>query len=107
MCSTEMYAADGAAAATFFRDLFGWGAIETMSQYTAFDPGAGIGGVFQSHTPTTPAMAYIYAADVESKLAEIEAAGGKKMGAAMSMPGLGCFGYFSDPSGTAMGLIGP
>jgi hypothetical protein len=25
----------------------------------------------------------------------------------MSAPGLGTFGYFTDPSGTQMGLIGP
>jgi len=73
----------------------------------AFDPGAGIGGVFQSHTPATPAVAYIYAADVGAKLTEIDAAGGKRMGEPMRIPGMGCFGYFKDPSGTAMGLIGP
>lgn len=107
LCSLEMHAADGAAAARFFGDLFGWGTLETMPRYMAFDPGAGVGGVFQTHTPTLPALAYIYATDVEAKLAEIETAGGKKLGEAMRMPGAGCFGYFQDPSGTSMGLIGP
>src|SRR5262245_45228170 len=107
ICSVEIYAADRAAAARFFGQLFGWGTLETMPQYTAFDPGAGVGGVFQSHTPTLPAVAYIYTADVQAKLAEIEAAGGKPMGEPMRMPGAGCFGYFKDPSGTSMGLIGP
>ena len=78
-----------------------------MPQYLAFDPGAGIGGVFQSHTPSLPAVAYIYVTDVAAKLAEIDAAGGKRMCEPMAMPGLGCFGYFTDPSGTSMGLIGP
>jgi len=107
ICSLEMYAADGAETARFFGELFGWGTLATMPQYTAFDPGAGIGGVFQSHTPATPAVAYIYAADVGAKLTEIDAAGGKRMGEPMRIPGMGCFGYFKDPSGTAMGLIGP
>lgn len=107
ICSLEMYAADGATAAKFFSDLFGWGAMATMPHYMAFDPGAGIGGVFQSHTPATPAVAYIYVTDVSSTLTAIDAAGGKRMGDAMPMPGMGCFGYFTDPSGTAMGLIGP
>ena len=107
ICHLEMYAADGAATARFFTDLFGWGALPTMPQYVAFDPGAGPGGIFQSHTPSMPAVAYIYTADVEAKLAEIEAAGGKRMGEPMRMPGAGCFGYFQDPSGTSMGLIGP
>ena len=75
ICSIEMYAADGAAAARFFGELFGWGALATMPQYMAFDPGAGVGGIFQSHTPSLPAVAYIYTADVAAKLAEIEKAG--------------------------------
>jgi len=54
-----------------------------------------------------PALPYIYATDVEAKIAEIEAAGGKRMGEPMRMPEFGCFGYFQDPSGTSMGLIGP
>jgi predicted enzyme related to lactoylglutathione lyase len=107
ICHIEMYAADGAAAARFFGELFGWGTLATMPQYMAFDPGAGVGGIFQSHTPALPALAYLYATDVDAKLAEIEAAGGKRMGEPMRMPGAGCFGYFKDPSGTSMGLIGP
>jgi predicted enzyme related to lactoylglutathione lyase len=107
ICSLEMYAVDGSAAAQFFHEQFGWGSLPTMQHYVAFDPGAGVGGVFQSHTPATPALAYVYVADVSATLAAIDAAGGKRMGDAMPMPGMGCFGYFTDPSGTAMGLIGP
>lgn len=107
ICSIEMYAADGAAAAKFFGGLFGWGTAATMPQYMAFDPGAGIGGVFQSHTPPAPAMPYIYVTDVKTKIAELDANGGKRMCEPMAMPGFGTFGYFTDPSGTSMGLIGP
>lgn len=107
VCSIEMYAADGHAAAGFFAALFGWGTAETMPQYVMFDPGAGLSGVFQSHTPTLPALAYIYVADVAATLAEIDAAGGKRTAEPMSAPGMGTFGYFTDPSGTHMGLIGP
>lgn len=106
ICSVEMYAGDGEAAAKFFGGLFGWGTLATMPQYMAFDPGAGPGGVFQSHTPQLPAMPYVYAADVPAKLVEIVAAGGEKVGEPMAMPGMGTFGYFKDPSGTHMGLIG-
>ncbi len=107
VCSLEMYAANGAEAAAFFGRQFGWGALETMPHYMAFDPGAGAPGVFQSHTPSLPAVAYIYVADAGAMLTEIEAAGGRRIGAAMAIPGLGTFGYFKDPSGTTMGLIGP
>ena len=107
VCSLEMYAADGTAAAAFFGRVFGWRALETMPQYMAFDAGAGVPGVFQSHTPSLPAVAYIYVGDAAAKLAEIESAGGQRLGDAMSVPGLGTFGYFKDACGTTMGLIAP
>lgn len=107
VCSLEMYAADRDAAARFFGDLFGWGSLPTMEQFVAFDPGAGIGGVFQSHTPALPAVAYLYVPDVHATVAAIEASGGARVGDPMSMPGFATFGYFRDPSGTTMGLIGP
>jgi len=106
LCALEMYSTNGTAA-RFFGELFGWGTLATMPQYVAFDAGAGVGGVFQAHTPSLPALAYVYVADVGAKLAEIEAAGGKRLGEPMRMPGYGCFGYFQDPSATSMGLIGP
>ena len=106
ICSLEMYAKDDASP-QFFAQLFGWGTLPTMPAYVAFDAGAGIGGVFQSHTPALPAVAYIYVVDVAATLVTIEAAGGKRLGDAMSMPGMGTFGYFTDPSSTTMALIGP
>src|SRR5262245_16690643 len=106
ICSVEMYAADRPAAARFFEPLFRWWTLEPMTQYTPIDPGAGVGGDFQAHTPPLPTVAYIYTMDVEAKLAEIEAAGCRRLGDAMRMPGVACFGYFQDPSGTSMGLIG-
>jgi predicted enzyme related to lactoylglutathione lyase len=107
VCSLEMYAADGAAAAEFFAGQFGWGSLPTMEQYMAFDPGAGVGGVFQSHTPALPALAYVYVTDVGEALAKLEASGGRRLGEPMALPGMATFGYFKDPSGTSMGLIGP
>jgi len=107
ICSLEMYAADGHQAGRFFQEQFGWGSKETMPQFVGFDPGAGIGGVFQSHTPSLPAVAYVYVENVETALTDIVSAGGAKTADAMAVPGLGRFGYFTDPSGTHMGLIGP
>jgi predicted enzyme related to lactoylglutathione lyase len=107
LCSLEMYAADGESAARFFGTQFGWGTVSPMPQYMMFDPGAGIGGVFQSHTPGLRALGYIYVADVAAALAAIEAAGGQRSAEPMSAPGMGTFGYFNDVCGTPMGLIGP
>ncbi len=106
ICSLEMYTKADAAPPAFC-ELLGWGTRPTMPAFVAFDAGAGVGGVFQSHTPAMPAVAYIYVDDVAAKLAAIDAAGGKRQGDAMSMPGMGTFGYFTDPSSTTMAMIGP
>ena len=107
ICSIEMYSTDHTVTARFFNDLFEWGTLETMPQYLGFDPGGGISGVFQSHTPSLPAVAYVYVPDAAATLKEIEAAGGTRVGDPIAAPGMGTFGYFIDPSGTHMGLIGP
>ena len=65
-----------------------------------------MGGVFQSHTPALRGVAYLYSSNVSATLSAIDAAGGKRMGDPMAMPGMATFGYFTDPSGTTMGLIG-
>jgi predicted enzyme related to lactoylglutathione lyase len=44
---------------------------------------------------------------VDATLDAIDAAGGKRSAPPMRAPGMACFGYFTDPSGTHMGLIGP
>ncbi|HEX3927892.1 MAG TPA: VOC family protein [Gemmatimonadales bacterium] len=106
VCSIEMYAADHAATAAFFGSLFGWGTVATMPHYLGFDTGAGIGGVFQSHAPAARGVPYIHAPDVGATLDAIDAAGGARQGGVLPVPGLGSFGYFNDPSGTMMGLIG-
>jgi predicted enzyme related to lactoylglutathione lyase len=107
ICHLEMYAADGEAAGRLFQQVFGWGFAGTMPQYVAFDPGAGAGGIFQSHTPALPAVAYIYTADVGAMLQQVEAGGGRRTAEPMKAPGFATFGYFTDPSGASMGLIGP
>lgn len=106
VCSLEMHAGDLDAAARYFGAQFGWETLPTMPQFLMFDAGAGIGGVFQSHTPASRGVVYLYATDVRATLAAVESAGGKRMGEPMAMPGMATFGYFSDPSGTMMGLIG-
>jgi len=106
VCSLEMYTHDGEQAAAFFGARFGWGTAPTMPRFVGFDPGAGIGGVFQSHTPGLPAVAYLYVTDVKRTLASVVEAGGKALGEPAAMPGMATFGYFIDASDTTMGLIG-
>ncbi|MCC7479416.1 VOC family protein [bacterium] len=107
VCSIELYGGNFDEARRLFADYFGWGLLDTMPQYMMFNAGGGISGVFQGHTAVAQSMPYIYVDDVRAKIAQIEAAGGKSLAEPASMPGMGTFGYFTDPSGTAMGLIGP
>lgn len=106
ICSVELHAPQLDTIAAFVQTHFGWGTLPTMPQYCMFDPGAGIGGVFQSHTPANRGLAYIFVSDVATTLSAIRGAGGKTLGEPMAVPGMATFGYFVDPSGTAMGLLG-
>jgi uncharacterized protein len=105
--SIELYGGDLDQAKALFGEHFGWGTLGTMPQYMMFDPGAGIGGVFQGHTAVAKSLPYIWVDDVRAKIAEIVAAGGRSLGEPASMPGMGTFGYFVDPNGVGMGLFGP
>ena len=108
VCSVEIHGGtDLATAQDFYGGLFGWGLAAPMGQYMMYDPGAGVGGVFQSHTPATPVMIYVYVTDLAATLERIEAAGGSRLGEPVAMPGMGMFGYFRDSNGIALGLIGP
>ncbi|MCB1221262.1 MAG: VOC family protein [Planctomycetales bacterium] len=108
VCSVEIHGGtDLSEAENFYGGLFGWGTASMGPQYMMYDPGAGVGGVFQGHTPQAPVMIYIYVTDVMAALEKIVASGGKQIGEAAAMPGMGMFGYFSDPNGVVLGLIGP
>lgn len=72
----------------------------------------GLGDAARCHVPicprpALPVLAYVYVGEAAATLTEIEAAGGTRTGDPMSAPGMGTFGYFTDLSGTQMGLLGP
>jgi predicted enzyme related to lactoylglutathione lyase len=105
--AVELYGGDLEATGKFYTDLFGWSTASSMPEYLLFNTGKGIGGVFQGHTPAAPVMVYIWVDDVAAALDAIDAAGGKRLGDAMQMPGMPTFGYFTDPAGKSIGLMGP
>jgi uncharacterized protein len=105
ICSLELYGGDFALTRDFYGGLFGWACTETMPDFMAFAPGRGLSGVFQSHTPQTHAVAYVWADDIAATLGRIEAAGGRREGEPTSMPGLATFAYFWDTEGCLHGLI--
>jgi len=106
LVSLELYGGDFEKTAKFYRDVFGWETLPAMEQYMLFSTGSGINGVFQGHTPAIPVMPYIWVEDVAAALARVEAAGGKRTSDPLAMEGLPVFGYFTDPSGVHVGLLG-
>jgi predicted enzyme related to lactoylglutathione lyase len=107
LVSLELYGGSLDATAKFYKDIFGWETLPTMEHYMLYNTGSGIGGVFQGHTPAIPVMPYIWVDDVAAALERIEAAGGKRSADPMVMEGMPVFGYFTDPSGVHVGLLGP
>jgi predicted enzyme related to lactoylglutathione lyase len=105
--SVELYGADLESTGKFYGDVFGWETLASMPQYLMFNTGKGIYGVFQGHTPDLRVMVYIWVEDVAAALDAIEAAGGKRLGDPMQMAGMPTFGYFTDPAGFSIGLMGP
>ncbi len=107
ICSFEIYGGDFAKTREFYSKLFGWTVAEDSvpSEYMHFASGGGADGVFQSHTPDAPVVAYVWVDDVAATLAKVKELDGATLSEATPTP-MGVFGYFTDPSGVWIGLIG-
>jgi uncharacterized protein len=106
LCAIELYASDFAVTREFFGSQFGWQCTETMPQYMALNPGAGIAGTFQSHTPDGRAMAYIWSDDLDATVQAAKDAGAALIGDVFAAPGMPRFAYFTAPGGIVFGVIG-
>lgn len=106
-CGLEIYAADLAACSDFYSRHFGWAVEAPAGDYMGFDPHAGIGGVFQSHSPQAPYVAYIWVDDVDPVLELVTASGGQVLGEPGRAEGSPVFAYFTDPGGIMFGLMAP
>jgi predicted enzyme related to lactoylglutathione lyase len=107
----EIPVADIAAGRKFFGDVFGFSYNEwgDTSTYLLFMDGANKfgGGLTTYAKPAGDSgpLFYIYAGDIEGKLAQIEAAGGKTVAPKSEIPGVGWYGVFADPFGNHIGLF--
>jgi len=103
ICYLEIFGGDFAKTSEFYSKVFGWTTTPSPhhEEYLGFASGGGADGVFQSHTPDIPVVAYIWVDDVAATLAKIKEAGGEPYGEATPTP-MGVFGYFKDPSGIWM-----
>lgn len=94
--------------AAFYSQVFGWQFINESPEYSLFmtpDPD-GLAGGFTTKAPVDHgSYVYIYSADIEAKLEQIEAAGGSVFMAKTPVPGYGWFALFQDPHGNVVGLF--
>ena len=91
----------------FFSKVFGWNFQPSgMPDYHIFNPGAGPMGAVHGYMQNGPRMTvYLYAPDIDAKLAEVEAAGGKVVTPKMFISeAVGNIAHFTDPNGNSFGL---
>ena len=111
----ELMTTDGAAAATFYRDVAGWTAQKSPMpdmDYTLFYVGKDqVAGAF---TLSKEALAggaqigwagYIGVANVDAAAADVKAAGGRIYRGPDDIPGVGRFAMVADPQGAAFALF--
>lgn len=103
----ELPARDLDAVKAFYRAAFGWSFTDYGPDYVAFNDGRLDGGFYRadaaSTTATGAALMVVYVEDLESKLAEVIAAGGTEAKAIFSFPGGRRF-HFYDPNGNELAV---
>jgi predicted enzyme related to lactoylglutathione lyase len=106
----ELPSHDWQAAGEFYSRLFGWTIRPVPGMnYATFDTGDGRGGGFPviDDEMVSPGAVLIYVDtdDIEASLARAEALGGKTVVPKTTIPGIGWFGIFQDPSGNRIALF--
>ena len=104
----EIGSPDASQARDFYEKAFGWETTDASSDYTLVAPaGAGLGGGIMQTRMGMPAYVTIYVQvdDLDAKLAEIAALGGKTIVAPAPISPAASFAMFCDPSGNIVGLL--
>ncbi len=106
----EVLGKDGEQLQAFYAGLFDWKInADNPMKYGLTDTDAndaGInGGIGGNEDGSSSLTFYIEVDDLESKLAEVEAAGGKVTAPVTEIPGMVTFAQFQDPSGNIVGLV--
>lgn len=106
ICSLELFGGDFDKTKAFYEELFTWGMKQMGGNYMAFSPGSGVSGVFQNHTPQTPAVVYVWADDINAAVEKVKSSGGVMFGDVLDGGEMGRFAYFTAPGGVMLGMIG-
>ena len=94
----------------FYNQVFGWSASDiTLGANFNTNSTEGIQGHLTSlgHEPFNYVTFYIQVDDIKASLAQIQAAGGKKIVGPIPLPDKRQFAWFSDPEGNMIGLLSP
>lgn len=104
----EIPAENVAAAAAFYKELFGWRIVTSQEMnYTMWEDGTGSGGGFPQVSDENPAgrvLVYIDSDDIEADLNKVEKLGGRVIHPKMEIPNTGWFGIFQDPTSNVLAL---
>jgi predicted enzyme related to lactoylglutathione lyase len=109
----ELATDDVPAALDFYRDLFGWQALDAhdlgdLGSYQLVGRGAGrpIGGIFRKPMPDVPSawLSYVRVAELEPALERVRAAGGTVSHGPQEVPGGDRIAICADPRGAAFAL---
>ena len=101
----EIPTTDMAKSQAFYREVFGWSFVDYGPDYADIK-GAGLSGGLRPVTEPPPrggSMVVVFATDLESTLARVEAAGGRVEGEILSFPGGRRF-HFVDPTGSELAV---
>ncbi len=113
----ELYANDGAAAAKFYGEVFGY---EVQEQDMAMMGGTGRywvlskdgkprAGIMTKPQPEIPSMwlPYVHVEDLGATVSQAVEGGAKQLMGVVSVPGIGRFTTLSDPEGAAVAVVEP
>jgi predicted enzyme related to lactoylglutathione lyase len=99
----------------FYAQVFGWKiTVDNNFNYHQFEAGPGPGGGFVSTTEAGPdgnvqgevgkPLIYLNSEDIDADLAKVVQHGGKVITPKGEIPGIGWFGFFTDPTGNRLAL---
>ncbi|MBK8255470.1 MAG: VOC family protein [Polyangiaceae bacterium] len=105
----ELMTKDATAAKEFYAAALGWTSKDVpmpQGTYTLFSAGdLQVGGMMQMDGQPSAWMSYASVADADATMKAAEDGGGKVLMPAMSVPGVGRFGVFMDPTGGVVGVL--
>lgn len=106
----EIMGPDGSQLREFYGSVFDW-ALESVegfeSYFTTEGDSMGVNGAVGQGAEEMPTYQCIYVGveDIDTKLTEVEAAGGSTVIAKTSIPDVVTFAMFRDPAGNLVGIV--